>query len=188
MSRWQPDSRRRLEEAAFSLYAERGFENTTAAQIAERAGVTDRTFFRHFGDKREVLFGNEAAIRALLRRAVEEAPATDTPLNAVATGLQAVGEELQPRRDAQRQRALIISSHPELQERELIKQMAWSADLAGALRERGVSAPDARLAAEVAIALLRVAFERWIEKNNDRELPDLITDALGQIALFAADR
>jgi AcrR family transcriptional regulator len=185
VSRWKPDGRRRLEEAALLLYAQHGFEKTTAAQIAERAGLTERTFFRHFGDKREVLFGNEGAVRDLLVSAVTQAPDAEAPLDAIAAGLQAVGAELQPRREAQRQRASIIAAHPELQERELIKQASWSAALADTLQQRGLAESAARLAAELAIAVLRVALERWIDKANDRDLPQLITEALDQTELFA---
>jgi AcrR family transcriptional regulator len=186
MTRWEPNGRRRLEEAALSLYAQHGFEKTTAAQIAKRAGLTERTFFRHFGDKREVLFGNEGAVRELLVSTVRQAPATQAPIDAISAGLTAVGDALQPRREAQRQRATIIGTHPELQERELMKQASWSAALADTLRVRGVAEPAARLAAEVSIAVLRVAFERWIDETNDRGLPQLIAEALDQVEVFAA--
>ncbi|MCW3049070.1 MAG: transcriptional regulator, TetR family [Solirubrobacterales bacterium] len=186
MGRWEPHSRRRLEEAALALYARDGFEKTTAAQIAERAGLTERTFFRHFGDKREVLFSNEGAVRELLVTAVRNAPEAHAPRDAIAAGLQAVGGELQPRREAQRRRAALIAAHPELQERELIKQASWSAALADTLQARGVAEPAARLTAKVAIAIVRVAFERWIDEANDRDLPHLIAEALDQIELFAS--
>jgi AcrR family transcriptional regulator len=186
VSRWEPNGRRRLEEAALSLYAQHGFEKTTAAQIAERAGLTERTFFRHFGDKREVLFGNEAAVRELLVNAVSQAPLAQAPLDAIAAGLQAVGDELQPRREAQRQRAAIVAAHPELQERELIKQASWSAALADTLQQRGLTEPASRLTAEIGIAVLRVAFERWIDQANTQDLPQLIAEALDQMERFAA--
>lgn len=193
MSRWQPDARGRLQEAALELYAEHGLEQTTAAQVAARAGLTERTFFRHFGDKREVLFGNEEALRELLASTVAEAPAELSPRAALALGLEAVGDQLQPRRDSLRRRAPIIAAHPELQERELIKLASWSAALAGALRQRGLDEPSARLVAEVAIAVLRVATERWLDDDGDepdddreRRLPRLIATALDELESFAA--
>jgi AcrR family transcriptional regulator len=188
MSRWEPDGRRRLEEAALALYAERGFESTTAAEIANRAGLTARTFFRHFGDKREVLFGNERALQDLLVATVTNAPEELAPIDAIAAGLHAGGEQLQPRRQILRQRAAIIATNAELQERELIKLASLSAALADALQHRGVPDADATLAAEVSIAVFRVAFERWIDDANQREFSDLVSEALDQLATFAAAR
>jgi AcrR family transcriptional regulator len=185
MARWEPNGRRRLEEAALSLYAERGFDSTTAAQIAERAGLTERTFFRHFGDKREVLFGNEEAVRDLLVRTVSGASDDLAPLDAVATGLHAVGEALQPRRESVRRRAAIIAAHPELQERELLKQASFSAALADTLRQRDLTEPAASLAAEVSIAVLRVAFERWLDHADAGNLPQLVREALDEMKIFA---
>jgi AcrR family transcriptional regulator len=188
MSRWEPDGRRRLEQAALSLYAERGFENTTAAEIADRAGLTARTFFRHFGDKREVLFGNERALEDLLVTTVTDAPDDLAPFDAIATGLHAAGEQLQPRREILRQRAAIIATNAELQERELIKLASLSAALAESLAHRGVPDADATLAAEVSIAVFRVAFERWIDDANQRDFSDLVGEALDQLTAFAAAR
>jgi AcrR family transcriptional regulator len=185
MSRWEPNSRRRLEEAALSLYAQHGLEKTTAAEIAKRAGLTERTFFRHFGDKREVLFGNEGALEELLVSTVANAPDALAPLEAIAAGLEAAGDQLQPRREALRQRATIIAANAELQERELIKLASLSAALADTLRRRGLSESAAKLAGEVAIAVFRVAFERWIDETNDREFPGLVREALDQMKLFA---
>src|SRR5580704_11732687 len=89
MSRWEPNSRGRLQEAALALYTERGFDQTTAAEIAARAGLTERTFFRHFADKREVLFGGSALLQERIVSGVAGAPAGCTPLEAVAHGLDA---------------------------------------------------------------------------------------------------
>src|SRR5579862_8133253 len=104
MGRWEPDSRGRLEQAALALYGERGFENTTVADIAARAGLTERTFFRYFADKREVLFGGAGALQQLLVDAVASAPDSVAPIDAMALALEAAGEFLQQRRDFSRQR------------------------------------------------------------------------------------
>src|SRR5580700_6641671 len=105
MGRWQPDSRGRLQEAALALYSERGFDQTTAAEIAARAGLTERTFFRHFNDKREVLFGGSEILRERIVVGVAEAPAGHTPLEAVACGLDAAAAMLdEGRRDLAAQR------------------------------------------------------------------------------------
>src|ERR1043165_8947394 len=119
MSRWEPNARGRLEEAALDLYTERGFESTTVAEIAERAGLTERTFFRHFADKREVLFGGSEELRELLVTTVQEAPAEPAPIAAAARALEAVAAQLPPREIA-RQRQAIIVANAELRERELI--------------------------------------------------------------------
>jgi AcrR family transcriptional regulator len=185
VSRWEPDARRRLQEAALALYAERGFEETTAKQIAERAGLTERTFFRHFGDKREVLFTNEEAVTQALVNAVADAPDDAPPLEAIAAGLQAAARHMQPRRQSLKQHAAVIAMHPQLQERELIKQASMSAALADTLRARGLAPPSSKLLAEVSIVVLRVAFERWINQANDHPLEQLVGESLNQIETLA---
>src|SRR3954453_21325266 len=120
MSRWQPNARGRLEQAALELYTERGFDQTTVAEIASRAGLTERTFFRHFADKREVLFGASSELQELMVGAVAGAPDTATPIAAVAAGLEAASSVLHDREYARRRQA-IITATAELQERELIK-------------------------------------------------------------------
>ncbi|MGO9884045.1 MAG: TetR family transcriptional regulator, partial [Solirubrobacteraceae bacterium] len=132
MPRWEPDARSRLEDAAFALYSERGFEQTTVAEIAERAGLTERTFFRYFTDKREVLFSGAGALYDGMVSAVETASASLAPLDAAAVGVQAIAAALPERSTAQRRQA-IVTANPELQERELIKMASLSAALAEAL-------------------------------------------------------
>src|SRR3989440_2677122 len=117
MARWEPDSRGRLEQAALDLYGERGFENTTVAEIAARAGLTERTFFRHFADKREVLFWGAGTLQELLVSAVASAPDSAAPIDAVAGALEAAGALLQERRESARQRQTVIAANAELRER-----------------------------------------------------------------------
>src|ERR1700754_1501420 len=119
MSRWQPNARGRLEEAALDLYTERGFDETTVAEIAERAGLTERTFFRHFADKREVLFGGQSTLRDAMVGTVEGAPEDEAPFDAVTRGLQAAAVILEARRALAQQRQTVIAANPDLQEREL---------------------------------------------------------------------
>lgn len=170
MSRWQPDSRHRLQDAALELYLEQGFAATTVAAVAERAGLTERTFFRHFADKREVLFANEDALRERLVDAVREAPAEAGLRALVAAGLGAVVDELQPRRDELRRREPVIASQPELRERELMKLASWTEALEGALRDRGAAPGDAQLSAQSAIGVLSVAAQRWMVASGDELL------------------
>jgi AcrR family transcriptional regulator len=186
MARWKPDSRGRLEQAALALYAERGFENTTVAEIAAAAGLTERTFFRYFADKREVLFGGAGALQELLVRAVADAPAEVAPLKAVGDALEAAGELLQQRPEFARQRQAVIASNVELHERELIKLATLAAALAGALRDRGVKDPAASLTAEAGIAVFRVAFERWVDEPLERDLAQLIRESLDELRAVTA--
>jgi len=186
MARWQPDSRGRLEQAALALYGERGFDNTTVAEIAVRAGLTERTFFRHFADKREVLFSGAGLLQETLVSAVADAPASTSPLDAVALALQAAGTLLQERRPFAQQRQAVIEANAELRERELIKLASLATELAGALRRRGVGDPAASLTAEAGVAVFRVAFATWVEESNERDLPQVIRDSLVELKAVTA--
>lgn len=137
MGRWEPNARGRLAEAALELYSERGFEQTTVAEIAGRAGLTERTYFRHYADKREVLFGG-TELQDLLVGAAAGAPESLTPIGVLAVGLDAVSEMFEGRRAYARKRQAVITANAELRERELIKLASLSAALAGTLRRRGV--------------------------------------------------
>jgi AcrR family transcriptional regulator len=188
MARWEPDSRGRLEQAALALYSERGFENTTVAEIAALAGLTERTFFRHFADKREVLFWGAGALQELLVSAVAGAPDSATPIDAVAAALEAAGALLQARRESARQRQIVIAANTELRERELIKLASLASALADALRRRGTAGPAAALTAEAGIAVFRVAFERWVNESDQRDLPQLIRESLDELKAVTAGR
>ena len=178
MGRWKPDSRGRLQEAALALYAERGFDQTTAAEIAARAGLTERTFFRHFADKREVLFAGAELLRERIVGGVIGASAGSAPLDAVAAGLEAAAEMLGGfRRDLSRQRQAVIAANPELRERELTKLADYAGAVAEALRARGVSDLQANLAAETGMTVLRVAMERWASGTDDRNLSVVMQDS-----------
>ncbi len=186
MTRWEPDSRGRLERAAMALYGEGGFEQTTVAEIAKRAGLTERTFFRHFADKREVLFAGSGALQELLISSVAGAPTATTPIDAVASALEAAGALLQERREYARQRQAVIAANAELQERELIKLASLASAIAEALRGRGVEDPAASLTAEAGIAVFRVAFERWVEESEEADLPQIIRESLDQLRAVTA--
>jgi AcrR family transcriptional regulator len=188
MARWEPDAPGRLFQAALALYSERGFEQTTVAEIAERAGLTERTFFRHFADKREVLFAGPVTLQDPVVEAVAAAPESASAMDAVAAGLEA-GAALLDRergRDFARRRQAVISANGELQERELIKLATMASAVAGALRERGVAAPAADLTAEAGIAVFRVAFERWIDEEEQRDFPQLIRESLDELKTVVA--
>jgi AcrR family transcriptional regulator len=188
MGRWEPNARGRLERAALELYVERGFEQTTVADIAERAGLTERTFFRYFADKREVLFAGAGALQELLVSAVAGAPDSVAPIEAVAAALEAAGARLQERRDYSRQRQAVIAANPGLQERELIKLASLASALADALRQRGVADPAASLTAEAGIAVFKIAFERWVSEAGQPELPQLIRESFDELKAVTAGK
>jgi AcrR family transcriptional regulator len=187
MGRWQPDSRGRLQEAALALYSERGFDQTTAAQIADRAGLTERTFFRHFADKREVLFGESALLQERIVGGVAGAPATDGPLDAVSRGLDAAATVLgQFRRDLSHQRQAVIVANPELRERELAKLADYATAVTATLRERGATESQATLAAETGMTVLRVAIQQWAGGDDDRDLATIMRHAVAELRALAA--
>lgn len=165
MGRWQPDARGRLIRAALELFEERGFEQTTAGDIAERAGVTERTFFRYFPDKREVLFDGAAALSQTAHDATLAAPADLSPLDAALAGMIAAAETLEDRRDQAARRYHIIAATPSLQERELLKLATMVDATTKALHERGVGDPTANLAAHSAVAVFQVSYPRWISEE-----------------------
>ena len=186
MGRWEPNARGRLEQAALELYIERGFEQTTVAEIAQRAGLTERTFFRHFADKREVLFQGAASLRELLVSAVASAPDSAAPIDAVAGALEAAATLLQGRYESSRQRQTVIAANADLQERELIKLASLAAALADTLRRRGVTEPAASLTAEAGIAVFKIAFERWVNDTAQGSFPRLIRESLAELKAVTA--
>ncbi|WP_326594566.1 TetR family transcriptional regulator [Streptomyces sp. NBC_01803] len=188
MGRWEPDARGRLEQAALDLFGERGFEQTTVKEIAARAGLTERTFFRHFADKREVLFPQGNPLREVLVTALAASPATAAPFEAVSAALQSASALVGERGEAARKRQAVIAASPELRERELIKLASLAAALADALRRRGVADPAASLAAETGVAVFRIAFGRWATEGDGRDLPHLVRDTLDELrAMIAGD-
>ncbi|WNF00840.1 TetR family transcriptional regulator [Streptomyces luomodiensis] len=188
MGRWKPGAGDRLREAALSLYLERGFEQTMVADIAERAGVTARTFFRHFADKREVLFADSSDLEEKALAALEGLPATTSALDAVAAVLDTVARMVGGDREAARKRQTVIMANADLRERELIKLTSLSAALADRLRQRGIGDIEASLAAETSIAVFRVAFSRWVTATDDHDLQGIIRETLDQLRTLAASR
>jgi AcrR family transcriptional regulator len=191
MSRWEPDASGRLQEAALALYLERGYDETTVAEIAARAGLTERTFFRYFADKREVLFFGAEKFEAFLIGGVANAKASLQPMEIVAAALDAVANAAQERRDfatfARRRHALILL-HADLRERELIKLASLASSMAKALRARGIAEPSASLAAEAGIAVLKIAFEQWVNDAKRRDLVHHIHASLAQMKAVASSK
>ena len=188
MGRWEPDARGRLAKAAMELYSEHGFEQTTVAEIAARAGLTERTFFRHFADKREVLFYGMEMLRGLLTQAVADAPASATAMDAVGAAFEAAGAMFQENPERVRLRDSIVSANADLRERELIKLAAMAATVAGALRDRGIPEPAASLAAETGVAVFKVAFARWISDPGQPDLPRIFRESMAELKGALADQ
>jgi AcrR family transcriptional regulator len=187
MGRWQPDAAGRLQQAALELYADRGYEQTTVAEISQRAGLTERTFFRHFADKREVLFRGSEELEKLIVDAVEAAPASATPIEAIAVGLGAASAIFDARRRPYSlKRQSVIDANPELQERELVKLASLAAALADALRRRGVQDRAAGLIAEAGVAVFRIAFEHWVHDGSNRDFARLVHEAIAELRTVAA--
>ena len=186
MGRWEPNARGRLERAAVELYIERGFEQTTVAEIAQRAGLTERTFFRHFTDKREVLFWGAASLEALFVDAIAETPAAAAPLDAVAAALQTAALLMQEREEEVRMRQRIIAANVELGERELIKLASLASAMAGALRARGVGEPAAGLTGWAGIAVFRIGFDRWIAEAGARTLSAVFQECFAELRTVTA--
>jgi AcrR family transcriptional regulator len=176
-----------LHEAALALFLERGFEQTTVADIADRAGVTSRTFFRHFADKREVLFDLSAELEERSLAALEAAPATAPTLDVVAAALDAMVELIGRDGELARKRHAVIVANTELHERELVKLAQMSAALADGLRRRGVGDSEAALAAETGAAVYRVAFQRWVDASGDLDLRDAIRQSFAQLRALTAN-
>jgi len=182
MARWQPNASDRLALAALELFAERGYENTTVIDIARRAGLTKSTFFRHFADKREVLFG-AGTMNELIEGAIAAAPATATPLEAVAHALGALGETAfaPARRAFVARRRAVIAANPELREREALKGLGLIRSMTDALSRRGVFDLTAHVAAELGMLAWTIAYERWCDPASDEDFSELARRALSEV-------
>ena len=186
MGRWEPNARGRLEEAAIELFQELGYARTTVEGIAARAGLTERTFFRYFTDKREVLFSGAPDLETFIVETIGRAPKTMTPLDAVAAALEATAPLFEARRAYARKRRAVIGAHAELRERELIKLASLAAAIAESLRKRGVAVPTAALAAEAGITVFKNAFERWVDDKEQRALSGHVHAALQELKAVTA--
>lgn len=181
MSRWQPDTRARLERAAIDLFSEQGFAATTVPEITARAGLTTRTFFRHFADKREVLFGGPE-IPALAAGMIADAPASLDPVTVIFGGLQTVAENrFEGRREDLRERRAIVRSDGGLRERDLRKRADLSEAIRTGFTARGVPATTATLLGEVTVTLLYLALDEWLDTSDDRTLFEVIFEKLGAL-------
>ncbi|MCW2750837.1 MAG: TetR family transcriptional regulator [Aeromicrobium sp.] len=187
MVRWEPGARERLQEAALELYATKGFEETTVVEIAQYAGLTERTFFRYFADKREVIFAGQELFQKAFIDGVAAAPKDLTPLEVAASAVLSAAEFFgEDRRAYSRQRSTVIAATPELRERELLKMAALATAIATALRQRGVPEPAATLSAESGVTVFRLAFGQWIAPSSKASLVDLEREIFGELGALTA--
>ncbi|WP_019929757.1 TetR/AcrR family transcriptional regulator [Nocardia sp. BMG111209] len=180
MARWEGNTRGRLERAALDLFTEQGYDRTTVAQIAKRANLTERSFYRWFPDKREVLFGGGEELQERFVAAIEAAPAGADPLAMLMAAFATAPEVIRPR-EFLRERSAVIAANPPLHERELIKVASLSEALVAALARRGHDPRAARLATDAGMAIFRHAGQRWMadeHADHARLLSDSAADLL----------
>jgi AcrR family transcriptional regulator len=183
MPRWEPDARERLVTAALHLFSEQGYDGTTVAEIAQRAGLTKSTFHRHFPDKRDVLAAGQEALSRLLADGIAAAPEDASPLEAVAAGLRRASEAFRPEYAALV--VAVVATSAELQERAALKQVGMAAAMAGALVARGVDEPAARLASEIGALALKQGFAAWVAGETADDLAELMCAELAQLRTTA---
>ena len=184
--RWEPGTRERLQVAALELFVSQGFEQTTTAEIANRVGLTERTFFRHFSDKREVLFHGQHEFLQAFLDGIDAAPSEASPFELVSAALRSAAAFFPDGRRAQaRTRQGVIDQNHALRERELHKLAGLATAVAEALRGRGVGEPAATLAAESGTTVFGIAFAQWIQAGEERSLADITGDVLRELVAFA---
>ena len=181
MGRWEPDARERLERAALDLFAERGFDAVTVPEITARAGLTTRTFFRHFTDKREVLFADADQMPARAAQLVLSAPAALAPIDVVSHGLLDLASVFQDRREALVRRKAVIDGNDGLRERELRKMESLVGAITDAFGQRGVDPLTAAIVAETAVMVVKVSLRGWIGSDGRTPLHDVMTDTLDRL-------
>lgn len=180
MSRWDPDAKGRLADAARELFVEKGFDETTVVDIATRAGLTERTFFRHFVDKREVLFAGDVMVERMTAM-FADVPADVTPIDFVARAIDDACDAISSNPDWSRKRARIVADHPDLRERELAKMSMLASVLRRGLGERGVEPTIAVVAAEAGVLALRVGYERWAAGPRSEHLVPTVRVVLAEL-------
>jgi AcrR family transcriptional regulator len=180
MARWEPAASERLQKAALELFSANGFDETTVAEITAAVDLAERTFYRYFADKREVLFNGQAQFQQAFIDGIVTAAQDARPLDIVSLAVETVcstsGIFTEERRPYSRLRHKVIAANPELQERELLKMSSLAGVLAGALRARGVEDPAASLAAESGVMVFRLSFEQWIAEDSVQGLAEIQRD------------
>ena len=182
MVRWVPGTRERLQDAALELFAARGYEQTTATDIAQAVGLTERTFFRHFADKREVLFHGQQALTDAFLAGLHDAPRDASPIALAVTALRSSAAFFDDaRRSHSRLRQSVIDDNPALREREALKLVGLGQALGDALRDRGVDDMGADVAAQIAVMAFGIAFAHWIAEGEQRSFETIAMDVVREV-------
>jgi AcrR family transcriptional regulator len=182
MPRWEPDARERLVTAALGLFSEQGYDNTTVAEIADSAGLTRSTFFRHFPDKREVLAAGQETLARLFTTGIAAAPADATPLDAVEHGLETAATAMTPfNRELGPRLQAVVATSAELQERDQLKHVGLAASMADALRARGVPHAVAALTGDIGMLAFKEAYAEWLREENQEDLAELLRSAMSRL-------
>jgi AcrR family transcriptional regulator len=188
MARWEPGAPQRLQEAALKLFATQGYEQTTATEIAQSVGLTERTFFRHFTDKREVLFHGQQRFAQVFLDGMAAAPPGAPAMEVVDYTLRSAAAFFtDDRREHSRMRQAVIDKHPALQERELHKLASLATTLADQLRERGIEDLTATLAGQCTVTVFATAFTQWIRDGEKRSMADIQPVVLRELVALTAD-
>jgi AcrR family transcriptional regulator len=182
MGRWEPGTETRLQNAALALFTELGFQNVTVADIAARANVSERTFFRYFPTKEDVLFGDGDRLLTEIITALRSAPADAALSVSVTAAMTRLTELFQPERTKHRQRATVIAAEPALRERDLLKQSAWASAIADELTHRNITPVRAAALAGAATAGFRAAFNGWLSDRSKTPLSVRVDGVLEQLA------
>lgn len=186
MVRWEPGASDRLRAAALELYATHGFEQTTAADIAASVGLSERTFFRYFADKREVIFLGQAEFEAGFVDGVQTAP-DGSAMDIVTSALEKAAAFFpDDYRDHSRLRQRVIKANPSLHERELLKMTSLAQQMTDALRSRGIPDPQATLAAQSAVTIFGVSFRQWLAPGEERPLAEIQREMLAELRAVTA--
>jgi AcrR family transcriptional regulator len=185
VARWEGDAPGRLERAALTLFGEQGYDRTTVAQIARRANLTERSFYRWFADKREVLFGGAGEFQAHLVAAIDAVPAGTAPLPTLLAAFATAPEVIRPP-DFLLARSAVIAANPPLRERELVKLAALGDALTDALARRGCDEQMARLATDAGLAVMRLASRRALAGEHT-DFAEALAAGASDLSAIAAE-
>jgi len=186
MARWEPGTGERLQDAALELFAARGYEQTTATEIAQAVGLTERTFFRHFADKREALFHGQKTLTDAFLAGLHDAAPDAAPIELAVSALRSSASFFDDeRRSHSRLRQSVIDANPALQEREALKLVELGRALGGALRARGVEGTAAEVAAQIAVMAFGIAFAQWIADGEQRSFEPIVMDVIREVGAVA---
>lgn len=188
MTRWAPDAALRLERAAMELFEEQGYDATTVPQITARAGLTTRTFFRHFNDKREVLFLRDREFPAVIQASLVDAPGSDHPLEAAQAGLLSAAASLEPLRGNILRRQAVVRSDDRLRERELLKSARLADAVSAGLLERGFANDQVRIVAPLAVLAFELALTDWTASDDSQTLADCLTRTWADLGVVLSSR